>query len=183
MKDDPKGSELLEKLAREVPVKPNPRGIPSLWYMPLIGAGNFFDGLGFAPYVERFGWKPIPTDEREVQHPPQNPLLPFLEKLSQEIPEALGQQAEKIRHQRRLASLGTRVDRGGRRDSDEKPDATSLTNMLHPKRTVAELKELHALTGDESGAQRVAFTGLWAGGARVAPHENGGDPRSRDAPR
>ncbi|MBA2430714.1 MAG: hydantoinase/carbamoylase family amidase [Chthoniobacterales bacterium] len=35
--------------------------------------------------------------------------------------------------------------------------------MLDPKRTVAELKELRALTGDENGAQRVAFTGLWAG--------------------
>ncbi len=32
-----------------------------------------------------------------------------------------------------------------------------------PKRTVAELRELRALTGDENGAQRVAFTGLWAG--------------------
>ena len=35
--------------------------------------------------------------------------------------------------------------------------------MLDPKRTVAELKELRALTGDDNGAQRVAFTGLWAG--------------------
>ncbi len=35
--------------------------------------------------------------------------------------------------------------------------------MLDPKRTVAELKELRVLTGDENGAQRVAFTGLWAG--------------------
>src|SRR5450755_3563058 len=34
-----------------------------------------------------------------------------------------------------------------------KPDA---------KRTVAELKELRALTGDENGAQRVAFTETWA---------------------
>jgi beta-ureidopropionase / N-carbamoyl-L-amino-acid hydrolase len=30
------------------------------------------------------------------------------------------------------------------------------------KRTVAELKELRALTGDENGAQRVAFTATWA---------------------
>jgi hypothetical protein len=29
---------------------------------------------------------------------------------------------------------------------------------LDPKRTVAELKELRALTSDESGARRVAFT-------------------------
>ncbi len=32
---------------------------------------------------------------------------------------------------------------------------------LNPKRTVAELKELRALTGDEHGAQRVAFTPEW----------------------
>ena len=32
---------------------------------------------------------------------------------------------------------------------------------LNPKRTVAELKELRALTGDENGAQRVAFTPMW----------------------
>ena len=34
--------------------------------------------------------------------------------------------------------------------------------MLNPKRTVAELKELRALTGDENGAQRVAFTETWS---------------------
>jgi hydantoinase/carbamoylase family amidase len=33
---------------------------------------------------------------------------------------------------------------------------------LNPKRTVAELKELRLLTGDENGAQRVAFTPAWA---------------------
>lgn len=32
---------------------------------------------------------------------------------------------------------------------------------LNPKRTIAELKELRALTGDENGAQRVAFTKTW----------------------
>ena len=32
---------------------------------------------------------------------------------------------------------------------------------LNPKRTVAELKELRQLTGDENGAQRVAFTPMW----------------------
>ena len=34
--------------------------------------------------------------------------------------------------------------------------------MLDPKRTIAELKELRSLTGDENGAQRVAFTSTWA---------------------
>jgi N-carbamoyl-L-amino-acid hydrolase len=37
-----------------------------------------------------------------------------------------------------------------------------LKSLLDPKRTVAELKELRALTGDENGAQRVAFTETWA---------------------
>src|SRR4051794_20268658 len=33
---------------------------------------------------------------------------------------------------------------------------------IEPKRAVAELKELRALTGDADGAQRVAFTPTWA---------------------
>ena len=33
--------------------------------------------------------------------------------------------------------------------------------ILDPQRTIAELKELRALTGDDSGAQRVAFTDTW----------------------
>ena len=78
--------QLLDRLAADVPIKPNPRGIPSLWYMPLVGGGNFFDGFGFADYREKFSWAEIPMDEREITQPPQNPLLPFLEKLTQELP-------------------------------------------------------------------------------------------------
>lgn len=85
LRDDPAGLALLDELSTEVPIKPNPRGIPSLWYMPLVG-GNFFDGFGFAEYVGRFQWAPIPMDEKERRHPPKNPLLPFLEKLAREIP-------------------------------------------------------------------------------------------------
>src|SRR5689334_7247706 len=33
---------------------------------------------------------------------------------------------------------------------------------LQPQRTIEELKELRRLTGDENGAQRVAFTPTWA---------------------
>jgi hydantoinase/carbamoylase family amidase len=36
-----------------------------------------------------------------------------------------------------------------------------MNSPLNPKRTIAELKELRALTGDENGAQRVAFTPTW----------------------
>lgn len=37
-----------------------------------------------------------------------------------------------------------------------------MSSSLDPQRTVAELKELRALTGDEHGAQRVAFTPTWS---------------------
>ena len=36
-----------------------------------------------------------------------------------------------------------------------------MTPSLNPQRTIAELKELRVLTGDEHGAQRVAFTPVW----------------------
>lgn len=36
-----------------------------------------------------------------------------------------------------------------------------MNSSLNPKRTIAELKELRALTGDDNGAQRVAFTPTW----------------------
>jgi len=37
-----------------------------------------------------------------------------------------------------------------------------MKNCLNPQRTIDELKQLRALTGDENGAQRVAFTETWA---------------------
>src|SRR4051812_3554064 len=37
-----------------------------------------------------------------------------------------------------------------------------MSAALDPKRTVAELKELRTLTGNADGAQRVAFTPVWA---------------------
>ena len=36
-----------------------------------------------------------------------------------------------------------------------------MKNPINPQRTIAELKELRALTGDDNGAQRVAFTPMW----------------------
>lgn len=87
LRDDAEGLKLLEKLATEVPIKPNPRAIPSMWYMPLIGSGTFFDGFGFKPYLERFGWQPIAMDDQEAAHPPKNPLLPFIEKLAHKLPK------------------------------------------------------------------------------------------------
>ena len=37
-----------------------------------------------------------------------------------------------------------------------------MKKSLNPKRTIAELKELRALSSDENGAQRLAFTQTWA---------------------
>lgn len=36
-----------------------------------------------------------------------------------------------------------------------------MSPLLNPQRTIADLKELRALTGDANGAQRVAFTPMW----------------------
>jgi hydantoinase/carbamoylase family amidase len=37
-----------------------------------------------------------------------------------------------------------------------------MSTFLNPKRTIADLEELRRLTGDEKGAQRVAFTKKWS---------------------
>jgi hypothetical protein len=87
LKDDAAGLELLQQLEREVPIKANPRGIPSLWYMPLIGGSCFFDGFGFSAYRERFGWERIHLDDLEEKYPPRRPLLPFLESLMATLPQ------------------------------------------------------------------------------------------------
>jgi hypothetical protein len=87
LSNDPRGSELLNKLALELPIRENVRGIPSLWYIPLVGGENFFDGFGFARYRKRFGWtQEIPIDDHEKQFPPKRPLLRFIEKLNRELP-------------------------------------------------------------------------------------------------
>lgn len=78
---DRQSSLFLEKLVKEGPIKDNPKGVPSLWYLPLVGTENFFDGFGFADYVKRFRWKRIPLDQHEKAHPPQKPLLPLLKQI------------------------------------------------------------------------------------------------------
>ncbi len=86
--EDHAGRELLQRLEREIPIKENPRGIPSLWSIPLVGGENFFDGFGFAAYRKRFGWREdISIDAHEKRFLPKRPLLPFLEKLNQRLPK------------------------------------------------------------------------------------------------
>lgn len=85
---DKPGGRLLKKLEKQVPIKPNPRGIPSLWYMPLVGGENFFDGFGFEEYRQEFNWPARgPLDERERQHKPARPLLHFLDSLIHKLPD------------------------------------------------------------------------------------------------
>ena len=88
LRDDARGSELLERLEREIPIKENARGIPSLWYIPIVGGENFFDGFGFARYRKRFGWREeIAIDAHERRFPPKRPVLPFVEKLNHQLPK------------------------------------------------------------------------------------------------
>jgi len=84
---DTKGAKLLEKLINEIPIKENPQGIPSLWYMTLVGGENFFDGFGFEQYKDQFGWKHIALDDREGTFELKRPLLPFLENLNNQLPK------------------------------------------------------------------------------------------------
>jgi hypothetical protein len=93
---DAKGTALLEELVSQVPIKENKNASPSLWYMPLVGGENFFDGFGFGPYRERFGWTEISLDKNEGDYPPQKPLLPFLEKLNRELPLKWDRTAKKF---------------------------------------------------------------------------------------
>jgi hypothetical protein len=85
---DPVGTRLLEAMKAELPIKPNERGVPSLWYMPLVGGESFFDGFGFQldGYAKRYGWKGTAIDERELRRQPARPLLPHLEKLNKQLP-------------------------------------------------------------------------------------------------
>jgi hypothetical protein len=88
LKNDATGLRLLKAMAEELPIKPNERGIPSLWYMPLVGGESFFDGFGFhiARFRERYRWTATRLDEQEERRKPARPLLPFLETLDRSLP-------------------------------------------------------------------------------------------------
>jgi hypothetical protein len=85
---DQRGQELLQRLRQEQPMKENPNGAPSLWYMGMLYGDYFFDSFGFEAYREQFGWKKSPLDEMEQQPPPRRrSLLPYLDRLDDEIPK------------------------------------------------------------------------------------------------
>ncbi len=77
--------ELVAVLESEIPIRQNEMGVPSLWYMSVVGSENFFDGFGFqtSAFSEQMTVNP-PTrlDKIELEHPPKRPLIEFLEALS-----------------------------------------------------------------------------------------------------
>lgn len=87
LEEDIKGTKLLDQLVSEIPIKENPKGIPSLWYMNLVGGETFFDGFGFKEYKNQFSWEKIALDDREDAIELKRPLLPFLEKLNNQLPK------------------------------------------------------------------------------------------------
>ena len=83
---DTRGRELLGQLETEAPLRRNPDGIPSMWYMALLDGTYFFDGFGFAGYAERFGWAHGALDDREERCPAKRPLLPYLSAVHRQVP-------------------------------------------------------------------------------------------------
>lgn len=84
--DQPEALALLGELERAVPIKTNPSGIPSSWYMPLLNSEHFFDGFGFGmdPFANALGWNPdAERDRHEVSMQYKRPLLPYLERMVQ----------------------------------------------------------------------------------------------------
>jgi hypothetical protein len=87
LEGDEKGSALLTELAQQAPLRPNPGAMPSMWYMALIDGHYFFDGFGFKPYMDEFGWKPGALDAHEEEFPPKRPLLPYLQQANRQLPK------------------------------------------------------------------------------------------------
>jgi hypothetical protein len=85
LKQHPDARKLLKQLKKELPIKENARGVPSLWYLPLVGCENIFDGFGFnlETYRKKHNWKvATDLDEQEKRYPPERPLLPYLESIA-----------------------------------------------------------------------------------------------------
>jgi hypothetical protein len=87
-REDREALKLLASLENQVPIKPNPKGIPSLWYMPLVGGESFFDGFGFDDFRHVYRWPADgPLDAREKRQRPRRPLLDFLDSLAHKLPQ------------------------------------------------------------------------------------------------
>lgn len=87
--DNGTGRQLFDNLTQEMPLRPNPEGNPSLWYMAMLQSEDyFFDGFGFDEFRNLMGWEYYePLDGREKVMPPQRPLLRYLAHLNSKIPK------------------------------------------------------------------------------------------------
>ncbi len=82
----PEALQALTELERAVPIKSNPAGIPSSWYMPLLNSEHFFDGFGFGldAFRQELNWNPAEErDAHELSLGFDKALLPFLEGMVQ----------------------------------------------------------------------------------------------------
>jgi len=131
-KRDARALRLLSDLEHQVPIKPNPNGIPSLWYMPLVGGENFFDGFGFDAFRRTYRWpKDGPLDVRETLYRPKRPLLPFLNGLTHALPRKWD----------------------GRRNDYVRNDDWLLWD-LHHENGGAEVKEPHGAAGSDRAIRK-----------------------------
>jgi hypothetical protein len=129
---DPTGSQLLEDLAAQVPIKENHNASPSLWYMPLVGGEHFFDGFGFEPYRSQFGWGDIPLDDNERSHPARKPLLPFLADLNQDLPPKWDRTAGKFVPNEDWLLWDLKTDDNGSRVEDARQCPTAAAETSAP---------------------------------------------------
>jgi len=87
-RQDEAAKHLLDSLIEQASLRPNERGIPSMWYMALLDGEYFFDGFGFCDYAKEFGWTTdTKMDDREHKFTPRRPLLPYLDRLNRKIPK------------------------------------------------------------------------------------------------
>lgn len=81
-KDDNELESLVNAAGREVVVRENGSGTPSLWYATLVGSEGFFDGFGWPASRPAFDWEPNYLDEREAgPYAPKRPLLRYLQQI------------------------------------------------------------------------------------------------------
>ena len=85
--EDIKALDLLSRVEQEIPIRSNPKGVPSMWYATLLRPDYFFDGFGFAEFAQTFGWKGGMLDDQERAKRPQRPLLRYLRDLNRGIPK------------------------------------------------------------------------------------------------
>jgi hypothetical protein len=80
---DSTAQALLDELAEQASLRPNPGAVPSSWYMALVDSESFFDGFGFDHVRDQHAeWTDGELDALERRFPPKRPLFRFLESVA-----------------------------------------------------------------------------------------------------